>query len=227
VGEPPRAGPDPGEARTARRRYDRIAPVYDLLNRAGERLRYRRWRPMVWERAFGRVLEVGVGTGANLPHIPDGSRVIGIDVSGGMLARGAERLREEGSTASLVQMDAQALGFGDGSFDSAVATCVFCSVPDPIQGLREVRRTLKPEGRLVLLEHVRSPRPWLGRVMDWLNPLVVRTMGVNINRDTVENVRRAGFGIQDVRSLDGLGNFKLIEAAPSDPGPTEGKKEHP
>ncbi|MDP6511454.1 MAG: methyltransferase domain-containing protein [Dehalococcoidia bacterium] len=83
----------------------------------------------------------------------------------------------------LLEMDAQALSFPCSSFDTVVATYVFCSVPEPVTGLKQAREVLKPGGRLVLLEHVRLPG-LLGRVLDWLNPLAIRLMGSNINRNT-------------------------------------------
>ena len=229
MGTTARTGPNPSETRKARTRYDRIARAYDLLNWVGERFRYREWRPLLWERApAGRVLEVGIGTGANGPYYPESVRVLGVDLSWRMLVQAAERPAPEvGRPPTLVQMDAQALGFGDETFDAAVGTFVFCSVTDPLTGLVETRRALKPGGRLLLLEHVRSPRPVVGRLMDWLNPVAVRTMGVNINRDTVEEVRRAGFRISDDRSLGAGGIFRLIEAIRPDRESPEGHGRDP
>jgi ubiquinone/menaquinone biosynthesis C-methylase UbiE len=109
-------------------------------------------------------------------------------------------------------MDTQALDFPDNSFSSAIATFVFCSVPDPVLGLEEVSRVVKPGGRIVLLEHVRSKLPILGILMDWLDPLIVRLMGPHINRITVDNVRRAGIVIERVEDLDPFGVYKLIIA---------------
>ncbi len=97
--------------------------------------------------------------------------------------------------ADLRLGDAQALEFPDASFDTAVATFVFCSVPNPVLGLRELRRVVQPGGQVLLLEHARSASRLLGALMDILNPVVVRLIGANINRRTVENARGAGLQI--------------------------------
>jgi len=107
-------------------------------------------------------------------------------------------------------MDAQALAFKDGRFDTVIATFVFCSVPDPVAGLRELRRVLRPDGQLLLLEHVRAEQPLVGALMDLLNPVATRMMGANINRRTVDNVRAAGFELTGVAKHAGI--IRLIEA---------------
>ena len=114
----------------------------------------------------------------------------------------------------LRQMDAQKLDFPADSFDTVVATFVFCSVPDPVIGLRELGRVCKPHGEIRLIEHMRARSEALGVLMDAANPLVVRTMGPNINRRTVENVTKAGLEIERVEDLSVQGIFKLIVAKP-------------
>ncbi len=200
------------ETMATRARYNRIAPLYDFMETLAER-RYRNWRQRVWSLVRGpKVLEVGVGTGKNMPYYPPEVQVTGVDLSEKMLLRARRRAERMGLPVALLQMDAQALDFPDDTFDSAVATFVFCSVPDPVQGLREMARVVRPGGRIVLLEHVRAEHPILGRLMDLLDPLVARLMGPHINRETVENVRRAGLILERVEDIGMGGIFKLIVA---------------
>jgi ubiquinone/menaquinone biosynthesis C-methylase UbiE len=196
-------------------RYDRLAPFYDAMEVLAER-RFRPWRRKLWSLVPpGQALEVGVGTGKNMPYYPDDAQVTAIDLSDGMLARARDRAQREGINVTLHEMDAQALTFEENSFDTAIATFVFCSVPDPMRGLRELNRTVRAEGRIILLDHVRVDRPVIGRLMDLLNPLVVRITGANINRQTVDNVRRAGLIIEQVEDLAPMGLVKLIVARPN------------
>jgi ubiquinone/menaquinone biosynthesis C-methylase UbiE len=185
-------------------RYDRIALFYDRMEGLVERAAFRHWRDKLWSQVRGeRVLEVGVGTGKNLPYYLQEMQVTAVDLSERMLARARQRARELGIDVDLQVMDAQRLMFPDATFDTAVATFVFCSVPDPVLGLRELARVVKPDGRIFLLEHTRVNKPVIGRVMDLLP---------HFNRRAVENVRKAGLEIEQVEDLTLGGLVKLIVA---------------
>lgn len=197
------------ETLLTRKRYNRTSLFYDWM----DRMIKSDLRRKLLNDVTGKVLEVGVGTGKNLEFYPSECKVTGIDLSPGMLVKAKSRAMEAKAQVELKEMDAQHLEFLDNSFDTVVATCVFCSVPDPIKGLREIRRVCKPRGKIILLEHVRSDHQLLGKLMDLMDPLTVKMMGPHINRRTVENVKASGLHINEV--IDQKPKiFKLILATP-------------
>jgi len=167
-------------------RYQRIAPFYDLLDLPFETRRYRQLRPLLLDGLSGRLLDAGVGTGRNFPFYPAGSTVTGIDISPAMLA-GAERRRKEASApVDLQRMDVTDIRFPAGSFDAAVATFLFCVLPDELQmpALRELGRVVKPGAPIRLLEYVR-PRGALRRAISrcW-QPWIGWAYGASFDRNT-------------------------------------------
>ncbi|AOY76475.1 class I SAM-dependent methyltransferase [Clostridium formicaceticum] len=184
-----------------RKRYNRIAKVYDLLECPMEKMALEKWRKSIFEGSQGKVLEIGVGTGKNIEYYHDNIEVTAIDFSANMLKKAREKAQKLGKQVELREMDAQKMDFPNNSFDYIVATCVFCSVPDPIKGFQEVRRVLKPGGKVVLIEHVRSEKKVVGLFMDLMNPVTVNLYGANINRRTEENIGLAGFKNVEVINL--------------------------
>jgi ubiquinone/menaquinone biosynthesis C-methylase UbiE len=192
-----------------------------------EFLAFGRLRRRLWSDVEGAlVLEIGVGTGKNLPYHPDEARSVAVDVSPRMLQKAARRAQRLGRDVELVLADAQHLPFREGAFDAAADTFVFCSVPDPVAGLQEVRRVVRDGGRVHLLEHVRAANPVLGRLMDLANPIAVRMSGANINRDTVSNVAKAGMTLDNVESR-GLGIIKLVRGSVGERPPGEDERQPP
>jgi ubiquinone/menaquinone biosynthesis C-methylase UbiE len=174
-----------------KKRYNRIAGWYDIMETPME-FGFSKWRQSMLDQARGQTLEVGIGTGKNIPYYPDHVKLTGIDFSEKMISVARKRYGDRGNVGLRV-MDAQQMDFPDDSFDTIVTSCVFCSVPDPVQGLKEIRRVSRPGGQILMLEHVRSHKPVIGPMMDLLNPLPLNIYGANINRETEDNLLRAGF----------------------------------
>lgn len=196
------------------RRYNRLARVYDLYDAPMEMMGTKTRRKHLVGSTSGSVLEVGVGTGKNLAHYPEGVEVTGIDVSSEMLARARARVGSLRVEAELVEADVQDLPFDDDTFDTAVGTCVFCSVADPVQGLRELGRVVRSDGRILLLEHVRPRNSFLGRLADLATVFTRRIFGFRVNRRTEKNVAAAGLEIIEV-TRNGI--WREIVAQPRPP----------
>lgn len=188
------------------------AALYDALARRFERAVGARLRRAELARSRGRVLEIGAGTGANLPHYPDGlDELVVTEPDAGMLKRLRRRAAEHGRDASVVQASAQALPFNDASFDTVVATAVLCSVPNQAEALREVRRVLRPGGQFLFAEHVRADDPGRARTQDRLDrPWSFVTSGCHPNRDTLAAIKAAGFEVQQLERSELTMGPKLV-----------------
>lgn len=159
-------------------------------------------RKQIIAQASGRVLEIGIGTGANLPYYSaQAQEIVGIEPEAAMLARAQAMVRQAptGVTVKLAVGDAHKLDFADHSFDTVIMCLVLCTIPDPQRALQEAYRVLKPDGRLLFLEHVRAPKAWVAHCQDWVDPVWKHLgCGCHLNRDTESAIRQAGFAIQAI-----------------------------
>ena len=190
--------PDPAESEATerqRRVWDRHAPMYDRSMGLLEKLLFGNGRVWVCSQASGEVLEVAIGTGRNLPFYPRGIHLTGIDVSEAMLAIAGRRAAALGREVDLRQGDAQALPFPDATFDTVVCTFALCSIPDDRKAVAEMKRVLRPGGKLLLIDHVPSTtRLW--RDIQWLlEQVTLRVEGQHMLRRPLEHVLVEGFEI--------------------------------
>jgi ubiquinone/menaquinone biosynthesis C-methylase UbiE len=189
-------------------RYDRIAPLYDTMEFLMEKGKMGNWREKLWKKVVdnlpekgGTLLEAGVGTGKNIQYYPDDIKIYAIDFSENMLQKAKKKAKYHKKNINFLEMDIQNLDFSDDYFDIIVTSCVFCSVPDPIKGLKELRRVCKPKGKIIMLEHMRTKNhPW-GKVMDAFNWVSLYTWGANINRETMKNIEKAHLKVVEVNNL--------------------------
>lgn len=171
--------------------------LYDFLMVPQDALGLWKLRAKTVGAAAGRVLEVGVGSGLNVRHYRGVTEVVGLDPDPVLLAKARRRAAAAPFVVRLVRGDCQALPFPDASFDTVVETLIFCTVPDALRGLEELRRVVRPGGVIRLLEHVRSPYRRTGRFQDLVAPVWAWAFGgCRPNRDTVPLVRRAGIVIE-------------------------------
>lgn len=186
------------ETERVRRHYDRRAGDYDRLIAPFERVLFGAGREWACSRTRGEVLEIAVGTGRNLPFYPADVRLTGIELSPEMLAFARRRARESGIEVDLRAGDAQDLPFPDGHFDTVVATLALCTIPDDRQAVTEAARVLRPGGRLLLLEHVRSPILPVLALQSILNPLSVLLENDHLLREPLRHVEDAGLVVESL-----------------------------
>jgi ubiquinone/menaquinone biosynthesis C-methylase UbiE len=181
--------------------YGRLfASFYDRLMAGTEKAGLADRRDEVLAGARGRVIEVGAGTGVNLSHYPaEAEELVLTEPEEPMAKRLEGKLRDSGRRGRVVRAPGESLPFPDHSFDTAVTTLALCTVSDPEATLGELRRVLRPGGRLLFVEHVRSAEPGLARWQDRVAPLWRRIgHGCNPNRPTADLIRRAGFVVEEL-----------------------------
>lgn len=189
-----------------------IGWIYDLLSRGAEKGEMGERREALLASVEGDVLEIGAGTGWNLPHYRAATRVVAVEPDASMAKRLPEKLAQASVPVEVVTAQAESLPFPDASFDAVVSTFVLCSVEDPSRVLAELRRVLRPEARLVLLEHVRGDDR-LARWQERLTPLHRRLAGnCHLNRDTRGAVAAAGFDVTDLRPTRIPGSHPLVRS---------------
>lgn len=197
-------------------RYQRIAPFYDFLDLPFERKRYSGLRPLLFQNLDGQLLDAGVGTGRNCAYYPPEAVVSGIDTSPAMLARAHDRCPALAAAGRLYQMDVTELQFPTGSFDAAVASFLFCVLPDNLQvpALRELGRVVKPGGVIRLLEYVR-PQGTFRRIMSRIwQPWIAWAYGASFDRQTEKHVPAAGLELVESRYVvDDLLKMLTLRAA--------------
>jgi ubiquinone/menaquinone biosynthesis C-methylase UbiE len=194
-------GPLTTETERVRRIQDKEAPRYDRQMAFFERILFAGGREWACSQVRGEVLEIAVGTGRNLPHYPDRVRLTGVELSPEMLAIGRQRAEELGRDVDLRIGDAQALEFEEQSFDTVIITFALCTIPDDRAAAREAHRVLRPGGRLVLLEHVRSPNAPVRAVQRIIDPLSVRFGADHLVRDPLDYLADVGFALESVERL--------------------------
>jgi ubiquinone/menaquinone biosynthesis C-methylase UbiE len=184
---------------STKRKWDFSSSFYDLLAYGPER----RWAPdkrELFANMHGKVLFVAMGTGQDIPFFPPGRDIVGIDISPRMLAKAKTRAARYAGSLDLRVMDIHELEFPDHSFDQVVTSCTLCSVPNPVAGLTALRRVLKAGGILYMFEHTGSHIFPFNLMLELMTPLW-KPIGPEMNRDTVGNVEKAGFEIQQVKTV--------------------------
>ncbi len=184
-----------------RDKWDRAAPSFDLMASRGAEIRWRPAKEALFSRmGDGQILFAALGTGLDIPTFPPGKQITAIDISPKMLEHAAPRVAAYAGSIDVRLMDVHEMDFADASFDQAFTACTFCSVPDPVNGLRSIYRVLKPGGELCMFEHTGSRYYPFRPMLDLMTKLTEK-LGPAMNRPTVDNVQAAGFELLEVNHV--------------------------
>jgi len=203
---------DEAQPERIRHLYARLAPKYDRSMRLWDRLLFAEPRRWVCSQAAGDTLEVGIGTGLNLLLYPAEIRLTGLDLTPAMLEHARRRAEELGRDVDLREGDAGQMPFPDAAFDTVVFSLSLCTIPDPGRAVDEAHRVLRPGGRLLLVEHVRSPHRAVRAGQRLIDPIAVRFQADHQLREPLEDVHRLGFVVEELRR-SGLGIVEALRAA--------------
>jgi ubiquinone/menaquinone biosynthesis C-methylase UbiE len=191
----------PDQTAKVLRAWEKTAPSYDKQIAFFEKIQFGGGREWLGARAQGRILEVAIGTGLNLPHYPADATVTGIELSPAMLAIAKQRAADLGRDVDLHTGDAEALPFDEAAFDTVACALSLCTIPDPAAAIGEMKRVLVPGGRLLLLDHIGSTWPPIYAAQWLLERLTIRAAGEYFTRRQLPLVRAAGFDIVEVERL--------------------------
>ncbi|NOY69152.1 MAG: class I SAM-dependent methyltransferase [Deltaproteobacteria bacterium] len=181
-------------ASVTQKKWDRISSFYKWSNGAAER-RWEPWKKEMFSRmGDGNILFLAIGIGEEIRLFPENRRITAIDISPRMLSKAAAKAAHYNGSIRLMQMDARNLSFPSGTFNQVFTACTFCSVPEPVKGLKELYRVLKPGGELLMFEHTGSKHFPFREMLRIMNP-IAEMIGPSVTRDTVANVSAAGFSI--------------------------------
>ncbi len=183
-----------------RDKWDKIAPNFDLMAGQGAEARWKPFKERLFSQMDGKILFLALGTGLDIATFPLGKDITAIDISPKMLDQARARIDAYDGTIHAEVMDVHEMTFDPDSFDQVYTSCTFCSVPDPVNGLKSLYRVLKPGGKLFMFEHTGS-RYYPFKYMMNLMTLLSQRFGPAMNRKTVDNVRAAGFKITEVNNI--------------------------
>ena len=195
-------------------KWDKIAPNFDFMAGRGPEVRWKPFKQELFGHMDGKILFLALGTGLDIPTFPPGKDITAIDISPRMIEQAQPRIAAYDGTIGAQVMDVHEMPFEPESFDQVYTSCTFCSVPNPVVGLKALYRVLKPGGRLFMFEHTGS-RFYPFKNMMNLMTLLTQRLGPAMNRNTVGNVRAAGFKVTEVNNifLDVVKTIKAVKPA--------------